>query len=910
MTEELLKELKEILENLKKAQPNLKPLLDQYQAQFDAIRKELASDPEFKKIAEAVQKVLVGILNAFDEKLKKIIEIYQKLQTDIIEIQEKLVASYKKLVPEFLKHFEKALDAVRVVFQRATEFLTVAIAQVLEILKENEADIRVVITQLAENFKEISKVSVQTIEKMRHEIEDFIKLVLDQIKAMPIYSELQERYGELIRMEIPEQFWHFYYEFTFAVEDFLPTPELKELAKKIFVYIEKRLRKQEVDDAALLKSLSEEGLKALRSILKYLQAENYIEDPAELLKFDWKLSSLPLTLARLPTIKSIGDWSVLRQLRAITDLPSVTDYYYTYRPTLNPLDYIPPYKANAYILNSHHFFTFDRKHFAFKGSCSYILAQDFLDGNFSIIANIDNGKIKSITVNDRTDSVEWLNDNTIILNGKAGDFPIHQNDISGWRDYASTTIKHQAGVWIRKYSKLDLIYISINGFYFGRTRGLLGTINNEQYDEFTLPNGHIAKDGAEFGNAYKVSDSCAAVPEMKHTIAHSPECTKFFTSESSLRRNFPYINPDIYREACDLHAVMSSSDKLKAACDVVYAYAVALRKEHVPLVSIPNECAKCTVEGKQVDLGHSDSITTPSGKADVVLVVEQSAHNSPVFKELVTPLIASLSSDLKEKGLGDVEFAVIGYNHPHHDWPGIYGNNGKLTYEGKGDNIVFGEREKSSESGPYDTIGKKIKYLYKLYKIELGKESIVQAMNEANAYPFRQGAAKIIILVNSSPCSRSPLFPVSLQVLRYFQVTKLYKDRGFNFYIISPLADLTIANKADQKHKNIVGFDKEKIYTIADAKKKPLEGEATNRENLSFNKDLCLGFSQDYGDAAFSSQNFLDAKPDQKKKFVQVVSQRIVQGATAYKYKEDCTCNLYKGMYAYSECKVSSKDQA
>ena len=52
LTEELLKELKVILETFKKATPNLKPLLEQYKAQFEAIRKELEQDPEFKKMAE------------------------------------------------------------------------------------------------------------------------------------------------------------------------------------------------------------------------------------------------------------------------------------------------------------------------------------------------------------------------------------------------------------------------------------------------------------------------------------------------------------------------------------------------------------------------------------------------------------------------------------------------------------------------------------------------------------------------------------------------------------------------------------------------------------------------------------------------------------------------------------------
>lgn len=64
-----------------------------------------------------------------------------------------------------------------------------------------------------------------------------------------------------------------------------------------------------------------------------------------------------------------------------------------------------------------------------------------------------------------------------------------------------------------------------------------------------------------------------------------------------------------------------------------------------------NFLAKCKVEDKPIELGYSATIESPKGKADVVFVFEQSSHNSPVFKELLTPLITTLQHDLKEKGL-------------------------------------------------------------------------------------------------------------------------------------------------------------------------------------------------------------------------------------------------------------------
>lgn len=61
---------------------------------------------------------------------------------------------------------------------------------------------------------------------------------------------------------------------------------------------------------------------------------------------------------------------------------------------------------------------------------------------------------------------------------------------------------------------------------------------------------------------------------------------------------------------------------------------------------------KCKVAEEYVDYGHSVSISSPTGKADIVFVVEQSSHNEPVFNELVKPLMDSLRNDLAANGLG------------------------------------------------------------------------------------------------------------------------------------------------------------------------------------------------------------------------------------------------------------------
>lgn len=75
--------------------------------------------------------------------------------------------------------------------------------------------------------------------QLKKEIEEFIRVLIDEVKALPLYHNLKDRYQELLDYELPPQFWNFYSEIAFAIDDFLPTAELKELVKNIFDYVEK-----------------------------------------------------------------------------------------------------------------------------------------------------------------------------------------------------------------------------------------------------------------------------------------------------------------------------------------------------------------------------------------------------------------------------------------------------------------------------------------------------------------------------------------------------------------------------------------------------------------------------------------------------------------------------------------------
>lgn len=98
----------------------------------------------------------------------------------------------------------------------------------------------------------------------------------------------------------------------------------------------------------------------------------------------------------------------------------------------------------------------------------------------------------------------------------AVELPYRKPTLAAYRDYEMITLVSTAGVTVDCTPDLIGCAVKISGFYHGQLRGLLGNGNNEPYDDFIVPNGKIVTAEGQFGNAYKLSSSCADVTVPKH----------------------------------------------------------------------------------------------------------------------------------------------------------------------------------------------------------------------------------------------------------------------------------------------------------------------------------------------------------------------------------------------------------
>lgn len=463
---------------------------------------------------------------------------------------------------------------------------------------------------------------------------------------------------------------------------------------------------------------------------------------------------------RLPPFITNVRFSALNQLRT-ESIFNLRDLIYLYRPYgFNPKEFIPPFTLHGEISDGSHIFTFDGRHLTFPGKCSYILARDFVEGNFSIVANMENGKMKSIAMTDKSGFLEVNNEGLLQSGGKPTEYPFHKVTLHAWRNYHTVSLLTAYGAMVQCSLDLMTCHVRVSGFYSGKTRGLLGNGNGEPYDDYLLPNGKITESTSELGNAYRTQKTCAATTDSgdNHPTSHSNEfCSEYFGRDSSLRLCYLFVNPTNYREACQ-HATHGAAEAQQAACGIASTYASRCREEHIP-VSIPKACSSCKVGSQSLAVGDEVAVKVPQKQADVVVVFDM---NLGSHMTVVQEVVNELRRELKNTGIGDVQVAAIGYSADD-TYLYQFTTNGKLDFKGNFANLkgTGPKRADTLKTGrtEVDAVLVELEKSGRQTVQDLSMSSDAKAFQRAMKYPFRATATKTILAFRSDgiPYSMNPV---------------------------------------------------------------------------------------------------------------------------------------------------------
>ncbi|XP_055847743.1 uncharacterized protein LOC129913211 [Episyrphus balteatus] len=636
-------------------------------------------------------------------------------------------------------------------------------------------------------------------------------------------------------------------------------------------------------------------LNALETADMYREAKTYfVFDPeVGVIDLEQKLPMSWHSFNETPKFEEIPEYRMLAKAQnffASTNA-SIVRYLYGLKSNLDPETWLPPYTERSLLIGSRHYMTFDK---SFVGlnlecdergqQCSYVLAHDFFQRNFTLLlepstsSRIPTKKLTLLT-DDKVLEIN-LEDDTLTIDGNHSPMlPMQFGSVTIYREMDILTIHSKKDFNLNCNIQFNLCWFEVAGWYFGQTAGLLGTLNNEPFDEYMTSRNHVVNDTEEFTDSWSLQ-SCKQ-RKISSKIKASDEvleaCEHIFTS-GILSACSDTISPLPFLEMCKDLGVNSNSMRdhnpaMKGVCTAALAYIEACANSKI-LMRVPDQCIFCKLlngtyvpEGTFITLNKEDIPKT----ADVVFIVEAKPCNANLtFEKNLMTVVASLEAEFAAAKINNNRFSVLAFGgfEPFNVPRSIIHHNQVFTSD--------------------------INELQKYFDhIEVGNgnnSDILAAISAATQLEFRPGASKVLILLSCSDCSSKAMKFDFTSILQYML------EEGVNLHI---LADTEFEFERTRKLRQFFGLDRDFVYS-----KRFVDGDAATRKQLHIPKDnlgLCAPLALETNGSVFSARKLQPEHRHPTKKIASIFAKRVAKTAAPNNCQQ-CECTGHDTGVAHLSC--------
>ncbi|RVE54932.1 hypothetical protein evm_000299 [Chilo suppressalis] len=888
---------------LKRVKPTYQKLENAYKEDLKKIYQEVANDQVLKEISESLNHIVKYIAKIVDDVLQATEPVIDKIKNAVVEMAEKVEEMYKKQLEGQIKQLYMTMAAIiKEYFDGLLDVVAHFAALVSDFFEKHKAELQELTNTIAEIFKDLTRLIVAQLKEFRVKAGAFIEEISKQIKELPIFEIIKEKYGELA---VPDMVLEVIAKLQETVQQLLPTQEAKDFCSALYKYLEKKRQHQKVDENTELRVLYQKLTRAITSLVQFARTQlSQFGVPSFASVNPFVLFTSPGQFGPMPSLSSTApSFSILNQI-INGDVEDPMKIINAYRPrSINPLDEFPA-KLRAVIVNGQHIFTFDGRHLTFPGTCRYILAHDYVDRNFSLAIQLQAGAPKAYILVDRSGRTVEIKDNgQVILDGQAHGFPVVTKDLMVLREpNGAISFGSKDNIMVKcSQNKFEICYVEVSGFYLGKLRGLLGDGNNEPYDDFRMPNGKITASESEFGNAYRMASSCPQVKTPEHSMhqMHAtmpPACEQVFGVSSPLRPLSIFLDVHPFRQAC-IHAASGEGEAaLHQACDLARGY-VALAVSGLLPAIMPPACVRCVDADTPRNPGDTYELKLPNKQADIVVAVETTVANENAFKTLVVPLVSQLVDNLKSKRITDIKVHVVGITSSV-PYPLIYDSDVKLknakvqfTDKTRYQKIPMIETQCPQFNDAYKKTASVIDYLMEAFELT-NTDAGYRALSDI---PLRPGAVKHSVYVVGEHC-RSDMF--LLEAIRAFIYNIYLEENAHTTSLVTVTSDLKIGS--GKNPAQIIGFSERSVLMMGD--KKLGKDSESLRSTVEVKDDACVDAIQAIGGYTFSSSNFAAMKANEQKQFIQSAANVLVQGMIRYTRVQECTCSYSSPFQVRSFC--------
>ncbi|CAM9200588.1 unnamed protein product [Bubo scandiacus] len=238
------------------------------------------------------------------------------------------------------------------------------------------------------------------------------------------------------------------------------------------------------------------------------------------------------------------------------------------------------------VLGGRHYITFDHRRFSFPGACAYTLVQDFVEGQLLITAEHEPcdghqplGCPRSLSVSARRTSARLRGTGEVTVDRREVTLPFAGAELSVRRVSSSFLLLQTFGAHILWGLEAPTTYITLQPAFAGKVRGLCGTYNWNQGDEFTTPAGDVETGVTAFASSYRVSSDCLALGPFALEPCGDFAGRRELAEASCAILHGPAFQPchqavqlEPFWQLC-LHEACACRDGQRCLCPVLAAYA-------------------------------------------------------------------------------------------------------------------------------------------------------------------------------------------------------------------------------------------------------------------------------------------------------------------------------------------------
>lgn len=603
------------------------------------------------------------------------------------------------------------------------------------------------------------------------------------------------------------------------------------------------------------------------------------EPEAGIIHLEQKLPMTWHSFNQTPNLEEIPEYKILMSWEQWFAPSNRTFWtlYYRYVPLLEPSNWLPPFKAQALIIGAKHFVTFDQQYYTLRGPCSFLLARDFVKDEFSLVLKYDSQGHHTIVLlfGEHTVEIDLEND-VLEIENSIRQLPADLNGTYVYQEFGMATVVSKRGFILDCNLKFDVCTFTVAGWYFGKTAGLLGTIDNEPSNDFMTSDGYVENDTQKFVQSWSLdSDTCAPTSMFglhKHVDPlTSATCDSYFASKTSQFSScFPVVDPTPFNEMCHKSLINVETE----ICSSAVAYIQACLIQNIPLRT-PNDCVKCSltngselVEGDFIRL-KDDSVPKSS---DIVFIVEAKHCNRDLTGNKSIPIMVSvLSKELQAVGLTDNRYAVV-----------AFGGTGVCD---EPCNIVLNNEIFTDDK----TVPQIISHL----STGNGNSDIFSALKFASKLQFRPGVSKTFILIPCTDCN-----PANMS-LDYSVLHEVLIEKDITLHI---LMNNDFGLEKARMSKIFYGLDADTAYTKNDFKH--LNGDKDLWRQVKLSKSMlgyCTPLALETNGTIFSAKKLENANLNTIKKFMSVFTKRIAKTAEPCPC-QNCECSADSNGIDYMEC--------